>query len=66
MAKKLTFMDTPIGANKKYLVACGNEPFAGFDHLAQARIYIAMQKAKKNSSGGPAKAAEKNWEIQTR
>ena len=58
------FMDVPVGANKRYLVTCSGEPFAGFDKLNQAKMYVAMQKAKKKGGGAaPAAAAEKSWDI---
>ena len=66
MARKLTFMDTPVGANKKYLVTCSGEVWAGFNSMAQARGYITMQMSKKNGKGGPAHSTEKTWDVRNR
>jgi len=66
MARKLTFMDVPTGANKKFLVICGGEPFAGFDTMAKAKAYIGMQMSKKNGKGGPAHSTEKTWDVRVR
>lgn len=62
--KKYNFMSTPIGAGKRYIVTMDGSPFAGFDKKSQAKIYIAMQKAKVTGSRAPAFAAGKNWDIQ--
>lgn len=63
MAKKYSFMDVPVGANKRYLVICGGEPFAGFDTLTQANLYISIQKSKIRPDGKPTVASQKTWNI---
>ena len=63
----MTFMNTPVGANKKYIVYLDGDPFAGFDKMAQAKMYVAMQKAKKKAPRSePAYAAGRNWEVRIR
>lgn len=66
MTKKESIMNVPVGANKRYIVTCGNDNFAGFDTLGKARAYVAMQKAKKKGGGGggaPAAASGYSWNI---
>jgi hypothetical protein len=64
MARKESIMNVPVGANKRYIVTCGGENFAGFDRLGQANQYIAMQKMKKKGgTAAPAAAAEKTWDV---
>jgi len=64
--KKYSFMDVPIGANKRFLVKCGGKPFAGFDKLSQAKMYVAVQLAKTKGNLGkePAFAAKEIWNIE--
>jgi hypothetical protein len=60
-------LDTPIGANKRFLVTMDGNPFAGFDTLDQAQGYIAMQKTKTKAGGREkAFAAERNWAVKDR
>lgn len=55
----------PVGANKRYIVTCGGDNFAGFDTLSKANTYIAMQKMKKKggNTGAPAAAAGLTWDV---
>lgn len=64
MEKKPSFMNVPVGANKRYIVMGSGEPFAGFDKLSQANAYVTMQKnKKKGGTAAPANSANKTWEV---
>ena len=63
---KYNFMNVPVGANKKYVVYMDNKPFAGFDSLKQAKIYVAAQKSKVKSRGVQAYAATRDWVIKNK
>ena len=65
---KYSFLDTPIGNNKRFLVTCDGKDFAGFDSMDQAKGYVAMHKsktkgAKGKGKGDPAYAANREWNI---
>lgn len=60
-------INPPIGANKKFLVHCNGNPFAGFDTAKQAEQYVEMQKTKlKPGKKDPAYAATCTWTIHER
>ena len=60
--------NTPIGANKKFLVTMDGSPFAGFDERKDAEGYINMMKTCKKGGSGQvlAACANHNWEIKER
>lgn len=55
-------MDTPIGANKRFLVKCGPDDYAGFNTRHQANAYVAMMKAGSDRLKAPA-CSKMNWSI---
>jgi hypothetical protein len=60
-------INPPIGADKKFLVRCNGNPFAGFDTAKDAEQYIEMHKTKlKPGKKEPAYAATCNWSVEER
>ena len=58
-------INPPVGANRRFLVLCKGEPYAGFDTQAQAQAYVGMHKEKLVVKE-PAYAAKCEWAIRDR
>jgi hypothetical protein len=53
----------PVGAKKKYIVTCNNQPFAGFSSKKEAEIAKAMYSVEINTRNGLAYCSKQEWAV---
>lgn len=57
-------LNTPVGANKKYLIKFNGAPFAGADTEAEAHVMIENYKKPPNRSSKTTTAQQGTWTVE--
>ena len=64
MYDKYEFMKVPVGGNRRYKILMDGNVVAGFDNAKQAKMFVAMQRAKTQGGGSvKAFAATRAWDV---